>query len=155
MTYATSTSMNTLRKYNTIKTDAPDYLLAILSHYSSKLDGSCLVCLPSVALPRTSHAHAPRVDFGFPVRFVSPEQLVFLLDRERARARQVSSDGEPLPRPRQRALPRPRCAGARETEVSGDEYGRLPHSTGESHGGGGGRRSLLRRAQLRSAVTQL
>jgi len=42
-----------------------------------------------------------------------------------------------------------------ETEASSDEYGRLPRSTGESHGGGGGGRSLLRRAQLRSAVTQL
>ena len=85
-------------------------------------------------------------------RFVSPEQLVFLLGRERASV--VSSDGEPLPRPRQRALPRPRRTGAWETEASGDEYGQLPRSTGESHGGGGGR-SLLRRAQLRSAVTQL
>jgi len=42
-----------------------------------------------------------------------------------------------------------------ETEASSDEYGRLPRSTGESHGGGGSGRSLLRRAQLRSAVTQL
>ena len=68
MTYATSTPMNAPKKYNTIKTDAPDYLLAILSHYSSKSDSSCLVCLPSIALPRTSHVHAPigqaRVDFG-------------------------------------------------------------------------------------------
>ena len=55
MTYATSTPMNAPRKYNTIKTDAPDYLLVILSHYSSKSDGSCLVCLLSIALPRTSH----------------------------------------------------------------------------------------------------
>ena len=48
MTYITSTPMNTPRKYNTIKIDAPDYLLVILSHYSSKYDGSCLVCLPSI-----------------------------------------------------------------------------------------------------------
>ena len=59
MTYATSTPMNAPRKYNTIKTDAPDYLLAILSYYSSKFDGSCLVCLPSIAILRTSHVHAP------------------------------------------------------------------------------------------------
>ena len=59
MTYATSTPMNVPKKYNTIKTDAPNYLLVILSHYSSKSDGSCLVCLPSIALPRTSHEHAP------------------------------------------------------------------------------------------------
>jgi len=69
MTYATSTPINAPRKYNTIKTDAPDYLLVILSYYSSKSDGPCLVCLPSITLPRTSHAHAPagqaRVDFGF------------------------------------------------------------------------------------------
>ena len=51
MTYATSTSMNVPRKYNTVKTDTPDYLLAILSLYSSKSDGSCLMCLPSVVLP--------------------------------------------------------------------------------------------------------
>ena len=61
MTYATSIHMNAPRKYNIIKTDVPDYLLAILSHYSSKSDGSCLVCLPSIALPRTFHAvtHPP------------------------------------------------------------------------------------------------
>jgi len=51
--------MNVPRKYNTVKTDTPDYLLAILSHYSSKSDGLYLVCLPSIALPKTSHAHAP------------------------------------------------------------------------------------------------
>ena len=61
MNYATSTPINTPRKSNTIKTDVPDYLLDILSYYSSKSDGSCLVCLPSVPLPRTSHdARAPR-----------------------------------------------------------------------------------------------
>ena len=63
MTYATSTPMNAPRKYNTIKTNAPDYLLVVLSHYSSKSDGSCLVCLPSIPLPRTSHAHAQRRRF--------------------------------------------------------------------------------------------
>ena len=52
MTYATSTPMNVPRKYNTIKMDAPDYLLAILSHYSSKFDGSCLVCLHSIGVQR-------------------------------------------------------------------------------------------------------
>ena len=53
MTYVTSTPMNAPRKYNTIKTDAQDYLLVILSHYSSKSDGSCLMCLPSIAIPWT------------------------------------------------------------------------------------------------------
>ena len=64
MTYATSTPMNAPRKYNTIKTDAPDYLLAILSPYSTKSNGSCSVWLPSIALPRTSHRreHTRRTD---------------------------------------------------------------------------------------------
>jgi hypothetical protein len=70
MTYATSTPTNAPKKYNTIETDAPDHLFVILSHYSSKSDGSCLVCLPSIALTRTSHAHAhagqARVDIGCP-----------------------------------------------------------------------------------------
>ena len=61
MTYTISIPINAPRKYNTIKTDAPDYLLAILSHYSSKSDGSCLVCLPSIALPRPGpHARTPQ-----------------------------------------------------------------------------------------------
>jgi len=52
--------MNAPRKYNTTKMDAPDYLLAILSHYSSKSDGSCLVCLPSIALLRPDCLIKPR-----------------------------------------------------------------------------------------------
>ena len=51
MTYATSTSMNAPRKYNTIKTNALNYLLVILSRYSSKSDGLGLVCLPSRGPP--------------------------------------------------------------------------------------------------------
>jgi hypothetical protein len=47
MTYATSTPTNAPRKRNTIKTDAPDHLLGILSPYSTKSDGQCLVCLLS------------------------------------------------------------------------------------------------------------
>ena len=78
MTYATSTLMNASRKYNTIKTDAPDYLLVILSHYSSKSDGSCSVCLPSVALPRTfrarpgTHVHAKQPRFDSHLHLVLP-----------------------------------------------------------------------------------
>ena len=70
MTYATSTPMNAPRKYNTIKTDAPDYLLAILSHYSSRSDSSCLVCLPSLALPQPAvHARPPPAPSLATVRF--------------------------------------------------------------------------------------
>ena len=55
--------MNAPRKYDTIKTDAPGYLLVILSHYSFKSDGSCLVCLPSLALPlHPAHAHKRRFE---------------------------------------------------------------------------------------------
>ena len=62
MTYATSTPRNAPRKYNTIKMDVPDYFLAILSHYSSKFDDSCLMCLHSFfhLQCRISHTRARR-----------------------------------------------------------------------------------------------
>ena len=64
MTYTTSTPMNTPRKYNTIKTDALDYLLAILSHYSCKSDGSCLVCLLQFIRPPFRPVQTPSTIVG-------------------------------------------------------------------------------------------
>ena len=62
--------MNTPRKYNTIKINVPDYLLVILYHYSSRSDSSCLVCLPSLALPQPAvHARPPPAPPLATVRF--------------------------------------------------------------------------------------
>ena len=78
MTYATSTPMNAPRKYNTIKTDAPDYLLAILSHYSSKFDGECLVYLPSIACVNLLHfLPPPPAPTPTPIGHSSIPQLAF------------------------------------------------------------------------------
>ena len=85
MIYTTSIFMNAPRRYNTIKMDIPDYLLAILSHYSSKSDGSCLMCLPC---PYSSSARATAAEFlDPPLRISAGRRLSTNEDRAAELAR--------------------------------------------------------------------
>ena len=134
MNYATSTPINTPRKSNTIKTDVPDYLLDILSYYSSKSDGSCLVCLPSVPLPRTSHdARAPRRTRESPL----PRCLLSHTQDSLSPQRGATP---PLPTPPGRPLPLPPSLSHSHTE---QETRKEEHQ--RRAGGGTGVRSPLER----------
>jgi len=79
MTYATSISINAPRKYNTIKTNAPDYLLVILSRYSSKSDGPSSLDRPQ--RPPTPNAHI-RLPQGT-VRFLSGSACLFFCGKKK------------------------------------------------------------------------
>ena len=95
MIYATSKPINAPRKYNTIKTDAPDYLLAVLSHYSSKSDGSCLMCLPC---PYSSSACAAAAEFlDPPSRISAGRRLLTNEDRAAELARRWGATPEAAP----------------------------------------------------------
>ena len=95
MIYATSTPINAPKKYNTIKTDAPNYLLAILSHYSSKSDGSCLMCLPC---PYSSSARAAAAEFlDPPSRISAGRRLSTNEDRAAELARRWGATPEAAP----------------------------------------------------------
>ena len=95
MTYATSTPMNAPRKYNTIKTDAPDYLLAILSlliQIRRLMFSVSALHRPPTDLPRACACSSGSCWFRLP-----PSTIIWILGRRhrkrRPRGRRHTAEG--------------------------------------------------------------